>query len=84
MVAAAACPDCGTELIKDCPACHAPIESAMQVECRSCGTPLRAAELFGVPIRRKPGRAAAHLSSTSTEPSADPSAPAVTVSAARA
>jgi predicted RNA-binding Zn-ribbon protein involved in translation (DUF1610 family) len=50
----AACPDCGTELIRDCPACHAPIESAMQVECRECGTALRDAELFGVAIRRKP------------------------------
>jgi hypothetical protein len=48
------CPDCGTELVSSCPSCDAPIESAMQVDCRSCGTPLRAGELFGRPIRRKP------------------------------
>lgn len=53
-VEAAACPDCGTTLLHECPACHAPLESAMQVDCRACGEPLRDGELFGVPIRRKP------------------------------
>lgn len=53
-VAETLCPDCGSELIAACPACDAAIESAMQVDCRQCGTPLRAGELFGVPIRRKP------------------------------
>ena len=32
------CPDCGTVLV---------------VDCAACGEPLRPAELFGVPIRRK-------------------------------
>jgi hypothetical protein len=49
-----ACPDCGGELLHACPACDAPIESAMQVDCRACGAPLREGELFGRPIRRKP------------------------------
>ncbi len=47
------CPDCGDPMIHDCPACHAPMRSIMQVECRVCGEPLRAPEAFGVPIRRK-------------------------------
>ena len=38
---------------KDCPACHAPMRSIMQVDCRVCGEPIREGELFGVPIRRK-------------------------------
>ena len=41
-------------LVKECRACGEPLESAMQVDCRACGAPLRDAELFGVPIRRKP------------------------------
>jgi hypothetical protein len=40
-------------MIKDCPACHAPMRSIMQVDCRVCGEPIREGELFGVPIRRK-------------------------------
>ncbi len=48
-----ACPDCGTHLVVDCRACGETIESVMQVECRACGAPLRPAELFGGPIRRK-------------------------------
>jgi predicted amidophosphoribosyltransferase len=48
-----ACPDCGNAMIKDCPACHAPMRSIMQVDCRVCGEPIRDGELFGVPIRRK-------------------------------
>ena len=47
------CPDCGTAMMKDCPACHAPMRSIMQVDCRVCGEPIREGELFGVPIRRK-------------------------------
>lgn len=48
------CPDCGTVLLVDCPACGETIASVMQVDCRRCGEPLRAAELFGSVIRRKP------------------------------
>ena len=48
-----ACPDCGKPMINECGACHAPLRSIMQVDCRVCGEPLRAAEAFGVPIRRK-------------------------------
>ena len=48
------CPDCGTVMIKACPACSAPLRSVMQVDCRVCGEPLRSAEAFGTPIRRKP------------------------------
>jgi len=48
-----ACPDCGTTLLTACGACGATIESAMQVDCRACGEPLRDAELFGGVIRRK-------------------------------
>ena len=49
------CPDCGGELRNRCPACRAPIASAFAVECEECGEAVRAAELFGTPIR-KPGR----------------------------
>lgn len=49
----ATCPDCGSDMIRDCPACHAPMRSIMQVDCRVCGEPLRDGEAFGVPIRRK-------------------------------
>ncbi len=48
-----ACPDCGAALLVACPSCGEAIESVMQVDCRACGAPLRAAELFGTPIRRK-------------------------------
>lgn len=48
-----ACPDCGSPMITACPACAAPLRSIMQVDCRVCGEPLRAAEAFGTPIRRK-------------------------------
>ena len=47
------CPDCGGALIRECPSCQAPLRSIMQVDCRVCGEPLRDAEAFGVPIRRK-------------------------------
>ena len=48
------CPDCTTALLLACPACQAPIESAMQVDCRECGRALRDGELFGGTVRRKP------------------------------
>jgi predicted RNA-binding Zn-ribbon protein involved in translation (DUF1610 family) len=47
-----ACPQCGGELLRRCPSCNAPFSSAFAVDCESCGAPLRAAELFGGPIRR--------------------------------
>jgi hypothetical protein len=56
-----ACPDCGATLIVACPECGETIESVMQVSCRACGTELRPAELFGVPIRRKAEPAATPL-----------------------
>jgi predicted amidophosphoribosyltransferase len=49
-----ACPDCGSDLLVGCSACGETIASVMQVNCRACGEPLRAPELFGGPIRRKP------------------------------
>jgi ribosomal protein S27E len=51
----AACPTCSGELRARCPACDARIASAFAVACEDCGAELRAAELFGGPIR-KPGR----------------------------
>jgi predicted RNA-binding Zn-ribbon protein involved in translation (DUF1610 family) len=48
----AACPACGGVLLHRCPSCSAPFSSAFAVECEACGKPLRAAELFGVKIRR--------------------------------
>lgn len=47
-----ACPQCGGELRRRCPACRAPIASAFAVECEECGAELRPPELFGAPIRR--------------------------------
>jgi len=35
--AAAFCPDCGMELISECPACKKPVEDAGQVSCNVCG-----------------------------------------------
>jgi predicted RNA-binding Zn-ribbon protein involved in translation (DUF1610 family) len=49
----AACPACGGAFVHRCPSCGAPFASAFAVACESCGTPLRAAELFGTPIRRR-------------------------------
>jgi rRNA maturation endonuclease Nob1 len=51
----AGCPQCGGELRRRCPRCGARIPSAFSVECEECGAPVRAADLFGVRIR-KPGR----------------------------
>jgi predicted amidophosphoribosyltransferase len=52
------CPDCGGRVLSACPACDAPIVSLMGITCRECGEPLRAPELFGVEIRRKPEKVA--------------------------
>jgi hypothetical protein len=48
----AACVACGGELLVHCPACKARFSSAFAVECESCGTPLRPARQFGIPIRK--------------------------------
>ena len=53
---AATCPDCGGEVISACPACGHRIASLMAITCAGCGEPLRAPDLFGGPIRRKPER----------------------------
>lgn len=50
----AACPQCGGELRARCPACDARFSSAFAVTCEACGSPLRPAEQFGIPIRRRP------------------------------
>ena len=49
------CPACGGEMRRRCPGCGARFSSVFAVECEGCGGELRAAEQFGVPIR-KPGR----------------------------
>jgi hypothetical protein len=46
------CPECTGELRAHCPACDARFSSAFAVECEACGAVLRAAQLFGVPIRK--------------------------------
>jgi hypothetical protein len=50
------CPDCGGVVLACCPDCGHDIWSMMAVTCAGCGRPLREAELFGGPIRRKPER----------------------------
>ena len=50
------CPDCGGRVITACPDCGEPIASLMALTCRACGAELRAPELFGTAIRRKPER----------------------------
>jgi hypothetical protein len=35
--AAAFCPDCGMELLSECPGCKTPIRDSTQVACRDCG-----------------------------------------------
>lgn len=47
------CESCGGTMLRRCQACDAPFSSAFAVECESCGSPLRAAELFGTPIRKR-------------------------------
>jgi predicted nucleic acid-binding Zn ribbon protein len=48
----ATCPQCGGTMLRRCPDCGAPFSSSFAVDCEGCGGPLRARELFGVPIRR--------------------------------
>jgi hypothetical protein len=50
----ASCPSCGGELLRRCPACSRPLDSAFAVDCAGCGSPLREPELHGMRIR-KPG-----------------------------
>jgi hypothetical protein len=50
----AACDSCGGALLSRCPACNAPFSSAFAVECEECEAPLRPAEKFGGPIRKRP------------------------------
>jgi predicted RNA-binding Zn-ribbon protein involved in translation (DUF1610 family) len=47
------CPQCGGEMLRRCPSCWAPFSSTFTVDCESCGTALRAPELFGTKIRRR-------------------------------
>jgi predicted RNA-binding Zn-ribbon protein involved in translation (DUF1610 family) len=47
-----ACPECGGELLRRCKHCSAPFSSIAAVDCEECGEALRAATLFGSPIRR--------------------------------
>ena len=51
----ATCPQCRGQTLARCPACDARFSSAFAVDCEECGSPLRPAEKFGVPIR-KPAR----------------------------
>ena len=48
----AECPQCGGRILHRCPSCNAAFHSAFAVDCESCGSPLRPAELFGTKIRR--------------------------------
>jgi predicted RNA-binding Zn-ribbon protein involved in translation (DUF1610 family) len=47
------CPQCAGVMIHRCPSCQAPFSSVFSVDCEECGKPLRAAELFGTPIRKR-------------------------------
>jgi ribosomal protein S27E len=46
------CPHCGGEIRNRCPECNARFTSVFAVDCEACGTELRPAQLFGVPIQR--------------------------------
>ena len=35
------CPDCGMELISECPSCKKPLVSEGQVSCNECGHPFK-------------------------------------------
>jgi rRNA maturation endonuclease Nob1 len=48
----ARCPQCGGEIRSRCPACGSRFSSAFAVQCEVCGGALRAAEQFGIPIRK--------------------------------
>jgi predicted RNA-binding Zn-ribbon protein involved in translation (DUF1610 family) len=39
--AAAFCPDCGMELISECPSCKSPVRLESQVNCNECGLPFK-------------------------------------------
>jgi len=39
--ARAFCPDCGMELISECPSCKLPILLESQVSCNGCGHPFK-------------------------------------------
>jgi hypothetical protein len=47
------CPQCEGEVRSRCPACGARFSSAFAVDCEACGEPLRPAQAFGGPIRRR-------------------------------
>ena len=47
-----ACPHCAAELRARCPECGGRFSSAFDVDCDTCGAPVRPPELFGVPIRK--------------------------------
>jgi hypothetical protein len=48
----AACPDCGGQVVQQCPECAEPIRSLMALTC-PCGHVYREDLFFGRPIRRK-------------------------------
>jgi predicted RNA-binding Zn-ribbon protein involved in translation (DUF1610 family) len=39
--ASAYCPECGMELVSECPDCKAPVLSETQTSCPSCGKSLK-------------------------------------------
>jgi hypothetical protein len=47
------CGQCGGRMLRRCPACDAPFSSVFSVDCESCRTQLRSAELFGTKIRKR-------------------------------
>ena len=49
-----ACPACGGELLRRCPACNEAFSSMFAVECEVCAAPLRAPTQFGMVIRKPP------------------------------
>ena len=50
------CETCGGEMLHRCPACNSPFSSLFAVDCEACGRPLRSAEVFGTPIRKRDAR----------------------------
>jgi ribosomal protein S27E len=48
----AACPTCGGEMRRRCPACGARFSSVFAVRCEECSGVLRPAEQFGTSIRK--------------------------------
>lgn len=39
--ATAVCPECGMELLSECPACQTPLMSDTQTTCTNCGASLK-------------------------------------------